>query len=60
VSAITANWQPSASPQWILRAVAIAANDGMGCVLSLSGIASSATSISGTADVQLKGCDPQW
>ncbi|HKF94284.1 MAG TPA: hypothetical protein VKB96_06720, partial [Gammaproteobacteria bacterium] len=39
------------------RAVAIAANDGMGCVLSLSGMASSATSISGTADVQLKGCD---
>src|SRR5437764_2984390 len=29
----------------------------MGCVLSLSGMASSATSISGTADVQLKGCD---
>jgi len=39
------------------RAVAIAANDGMGCVLSLSGMASSATSISGTAEVQLKGCD---
>ncbi|MFL4980669.1 MAG: TadE/TadG family type IV pilus assembly protein [Xanthobacteraceae bacterium] len=39
------------------RAVAIAANDGIGCVLSLSGMASSATSISGTADVQLKGCD---
>jgi len=39
------------------RAVAVAANDGMGCVLSLSGTASAATSISGTADVNLKGCD---
>ena len=39
------------------RAVAIAANDGMGCVLSLNATASSATSISGTANVNLKGCD---
>jgi hypothetical protein len=39
------------------RAIAIAANDGMGCVLSLSGTASGATTISGTADVHLKGCD---
>jgi Putative Flp pilus-assembly TadE/G-like len=39
------------------RAVALAANDGMGCVLSLSATASAATSISGTADVNLKGCD---
>jgi Putative Flp pilus-assembly TadE/G-like len=39
------------------QAVAVAANDGMGCVLSLSATASAATSISGTADVHLKGCD---
>ena len=39
------------------RAVAIAANDGMGCVLSLNPTVSSATSISGTANVSLKGCD---
>jgi hypothetical protein len=39
------------------HAVAVAANDGMGCVLSLSATASAATSISGTADVHLKGCD---
>ncbi|MFL5097894.1 MAG: TadE/TadG family type IV pilus assembly protein [Xanthobacteraceae bacterium] len=39
------------------RAVAIAANDGLGCVLSLNPTVSSATSISGTANINLKGCD---
>jgi Flp pilus assembly protein TadG len=40
-----------------VQALAVAANDGMGCVLSLSSTASGATSISGTADVNLKDCD---
>jgi Flp pilus assembly protein TadG len=40
-----------------VRAVALAANDGLGCVLSLSPTASGATTIQGTADVELKNCD---
>jgi hypothetical protein len=38
------------------RAVVAAAKDGLGCVVSLSGTASGAATVQGTADINLKGC----
>jgi len=40
-----------------VQAKARAANDGLGCVLSLNPSASGATTVKGTADIRLNGCD---